>query len=84
MSLISVVILSVTFLYFSSLGLFILLLSFFRLSWCISYCKLCCLISVVSSDVILVEFINSIRAVSRNIEMANPPYLVGRKISTLS
>ena len=58
---------SIVFLYFSSTDFFISVLSFFRLSSIISY--------AVSSDVILLEFINSI---------ANPSYQVGREISTLS
>ena len=49
----------------------------------ISYCKLCCLINAVSSDVIFLEFINSISAVSWNIRMRNQSYLVGREIGTL-
>ena len=44
-----------TFLYFSSIDFFISALSFFKLSSIISY--------AVSSDVILLEFINSISAV---------------------
>ena len=80
LSFISVVNRSMTFLYFPSTDFFTSVLSFFRLSLILSY--------AVSSDVILMEFITSVSAVLRcsawNIGIANPPYLVGRKISTLS
>ena len=74
LSSISVVNLSMTFLYFSPIEF----LSQFwvSLSSITSY--------AVSSDVILLDFRNSILAVSWNIGMVNPPYLVGREISTLS
>ena len=42
------------------------------------------LINAVRSDVVLLEFINSIYAVSWKIGMANPSYLFGREISTIS
>ena len=48
------------------------------------YCTVTFLINAVSSDVILLEFINWVSAVSLNIGMANPPYLFDRKIATLS
>ena len=76
LSFISSVNLSMIFLYSTSTDFFISFLSFFRLYSIILY--------AVSSDVILLEFINSISAVSWIIGMANPPYLVGREVSTLS
>ena len=54
LSFISVVNLSMTFLDISSIDFFISVLSFFRLSSIISYCKL----NAVSSYVIFLEFIN--------------------------
>ena len=74
LSSISVVNLSMTFLYFSPIEF----LSQFwvSLSSITSY--------AVSSDVILLDFGNSILAVSWNIGIVNSPYLVGREISTLS
>ena len=62
LSFISVVNLSMAFFYFSSIEFFISVLTFLSM---LSY--------AVSSDVILLEFINSISAASLNIGMANDP-----------
>ena len=77
LSFISVVNLSMAFLYFYFYWLFFIsVLSFFRLFSVVPY--------AVSSGVILLEFINSLYVVSWNIGMANQPHLVRREISTLS
>ena len=74
LSFIPVVNISMAFLYFSSIEFSISVLTFLSQ---LSYAE--------SSDVILLEFINSISSASLNIGMANDPqYLVGRAISTIS
>ena len=81
-SFISVVTLSMT------LCIFLLLTSLSQFWVSLDYLWLCravnFFINAVSSDVILLEFINLISAVSWNIGMVNPPYLVGTEIRILS
>ena len=79
MSFISVAILLMTLLQFSSFDCFISDLIFIRLSPCIFYCKLCYLINVVGSDAIFLE----VNKLDFCCLMVNPLYLVGSGVSTL-